>query len=75
MEGWNELWSFEDTEAVQLAALQTLQDCGINVPRGKPKKVDRPLGGATVFGVSLECGQQPTLIHQYGDYGKFKLPR
>lgn len=77
MEEWNELWCFEDGEAVQLAAAQTLQNCGIKLPRREPPRHNtrRAVSSATFFGVPLELGQQPSVAYQYGRYGKFKLPR
>ena len=35
MEDWKEVWSLDDSEAVQLAAAQTIQDSGISLPRGE----------------------------------------
>lgn len=40
MENWKDIWSLEDTEAVQLAAAQTLQDSGLTLPRGKAHEVE-----------------------------------
>lgn len=80
MEDWNELWSFEDTRAVQTAAAQTLKNCGISLPRGSEKinaassRSKASAAGAS-FGVSLRSGQQPTIIYNYGEHGRFKVPR
>lgn len=34
-----------------------------------------PTSHGAFFGVSLECGWQPTLAYCYGEYGDFQLPR
>ena len=78
MEDWNELWSFEDTQAVQIAAAQTLKNCGISLPRGSEKinaASSRSKASAASFGVSLRSAQQPTVAYKYGEHGRFKVPR
>ena len=77
MEDWNELWSFEDIQAVQIAATKTLKNCGISLPRGSEKIAasSRSQGSAASFGVSLRSGRQPTVTYKYGDHGRFKVPR
>ena len=78
MEDWNELWSFEDTQAVQMAAAQTLKNCGISLPRGSEKinaASSRSKASAASFGVSLISAQQPTVAYKYGEHGRFKVPR
>lgn len=78
-EDWNELWSFEDIDAVQRAVIQTLQKSGIKIPRNcrevSHSKRGSSKSGAVFFGVSLETGQQPSITYKYGDHGIFKLPR
>ena len=40
MEAWKEIWSLEDSEVVQLAAAQTLQNSGVNLPLGEASNTE-----------------------------------
>ena len=77
-ESWNELWSFEDVEAVKAAASKTLGNCGVSLPRRGSDKISSTSSSRSPqasFGVPLTYGQQPTVIYKYGDNGRFKVPR